>query len=215
MNLKLSYAVSPMGINQVFGANPAYYARFHDAAGNPESGHMGVDFYAPHATPLYAPCDGMARYGFDDHGGDGIYIHTSDTEGNWYNVILWHLCGKDDPQFAPLIPTDGSQVQVTKGQHIGYTDNSGAPFESSGDHLHFGLAAVTADNSRNIYPDNGFNGCIDPMPFFDGLYAHPDVLPKGVKVSFQAALTDLTNSLPDGFVRRTAIGLLQKVYQQK
>ena len=173
--LKLSYAVTPLGFNQFFGASPDYYAKFHDNHGNPLKGHNGIDFMSAHGNKLYAPCDGSARYAVDAHGGDGIYIHTSDDEGNWYNVILWHLCSKDDPQFAPLIPTDGSSVYVKKGQHIGYTDNTGAPYESSGDHLHFGLVKVTQDNTTTLNDDNGFNGCIDPKPFFDGNFANDPV----------------------------------------
>jgi len=81
-----------MSVNQQFGANPDYYAKLIDAYGNPEKGHMGVDFFAPHATPLYAPCDGEAWYAQDEHGGDGIYIRTGPFDYNegqvWFNIIL-------------------------------------------------------------------------------------------------------------------------------
>lgn len=194
--LKLSYAVFPAVVNQPFGANPDYYARFHDAAGNPEKGHMGIDFMASHATPLYAPCDGSASYGTDEHGGDGIYIHTTDGLGNWYNVILWHLCSKDDPQFKPLIPTDGSSVPVKRGDHIGYTDNTGAPFESSGDHLHFGLIPVNETNTITLFPNNGYNGCIDPHPYFDGTYAVNAVDPVAAIVQTTADITAHIATLP-------------------
>lgn len=166
--MKLSYAVSPMHINQVFGANPAYYARFKDMFGNPEKGHMGIDFQAPHGTPLYAPHDGTAKYVVDEHGGDGIHLTFND--GAWYTVILWHMCSKDDPKYPFQIPTD-KPTEVKKGQLLGYTDNSGAPFESSGDHLHFGLLPLKDDGIRILNPGNGFGGCIDAMPFFDGTYA--------------------------------------------
>src|ERR1017187_8512770 len=103
MKLELWYGVKPMSVNQPFGANPTYYAKFLDRFGNPEKGHMGVDFFAPHATPLFAPCGGTAWYEEDSHGGAGIYIRTGpcDYSGGqaWFNVILWHLCTKDDPQY--------------------------------------------------------------------------------------------------------------------
>lgn len=166
----LYYAVRPYGINQGFGANPDYYKRFLDSAGRPYQGHQGVDFQAAHGTPLYAPCEGDAFYTFDSHGGAGIYIRYPDNVKPQYDVILWHLCTKDDPIYKPLIPTDGSVVRVKLGQHIGYTDNSGAPFESSGDHLHFGLLPVD-ENSAPINPLNGFGGCINPLPYFTGFYA--------------------------------------------
>ncbi len=168
---KLSYPIAPIHVNQGFGENPAYYARFHDEFGKPEKGHMGIDFMAAHGTPLYAPCDGNATYVVDEHGGDGIHLTFSDNN-QWYKVILWHMCAKDDPTYPFTIPTDGSATYVKRGQLLGYTDNSGAPFESSGDHLHFGLVPLKADGIRILNPGNGFGGCVDPMPFFDGSYAH-------------------------------------------
>jgi murein DD-endopeptidase MepM/ murein hydrolase activator NlpD len=175
MQLKLYLPTKPCVILQPFGGNPAYYARFLDAKGNPEKGHMGIDFQAAHATPLPAVCDGMARYVTDSHGGDGIYIQphgTYDYEGGqaYFEVINWHLCSKDDPQFKPLIPTDGASYPVKAGQIIGYTDNSGAPFESSGDHLHLGLLPVGA-NGLALHPGNGFGGCINALPYFNGIFA--------------------------------------------
>ena len=175
MQLKLYQPTKPSVTIQPFGGNPAYYARFLDAKGNPEKGHMGIDFQAAHATPLPAVCDGMARYVTDPHGGDGIYIQphgTYDYKGGqaYFEVINWHLCSKDDPQFRPLIPTDGGSYPVKAGQLIGYTDNTGAPFESSGDHLHFGLLPVGA-NGLPIEPDNGFGGCIDPTPYLTNIFA--------------------------------------------
>jgi murein DD-endopeptidase MepM/ murein hydrolase activator NlpD len=153
------------GINQLFGQNPDYYAKFG------WKGHNGIDFTAPHATPLYAPCDGEAFYATDSHGGDGIYIRTPSSEaGQQYNVILWHLIGKDDPVYHPLIPTDGTSIAVTVGALLGYTDNTGAPYESSGDHLHFGLVPTDGED-HELDPNNGYGGCIDPMPFFTGTFA--------------------------------------------
>lgn len=166
--LELWFPVRPFVLVQPFGGNPDYYARFLDPYGQPEKGHMGVDLLAPHATPLYAPCDGTAFYVTDAHGGDGIYIKTTDGV-NLYFVILWHLCSKDDPQYKPLIPTDG-RTEVKTGQLIGYTDNTGAPFESSGDHLHFGLAPID-DREQLLYPRNGYGGCIDPTPYFNNYFA--------------------------------------------
>ncbi len=166
----LFYPTKPSVINQSFGGNPEYYARFLDQYGQPLKGHMGIDFKAGHATPLYAACDGIAFYMEDSHGGAGIYITTTQG-GQLYNVVNWHLCTKDDPKFKPVIPTDGvSHVGVKAGDLIGYTDNSGAPFESSGDHLHFGLVPLNS-NGIKLDPSNGYDGCIDPTPYFNGYFA--------------------------------------------
>lgn len=163
MDKFLYYAVKPFGINQEFGKNPDYYLKFG------WKGHNGIDFFAPHATPLYAPCDGDAFYATDSHGGAGIYIRTT-QDTKTYNVILWHLCTREDSTFHPAIPSDGSVIGVKTGVLLGYTDNSGAPFESSGDHLHFSLQPCDPHGTP-IDKNNGYGGCIDPMPFFTGLFA--------------------------------------------
>lgn len=167
--LELYLPVKPLNVIQGFGANPAYYARFIDTNGNPYKGHMGVDLQAYHGQPVYAPVDGMAFYVADSHGGDGIYIQphgTYDHHGGqiYMQVIHWHLCSKDDPLYKPKIPTDGGSYPVKRGDLIGYADNTGAPFESSGDHLHWGLRPIKA-NGVPFDPGNGFGGCVDPLPY--------------------------------------------------
>jgi hypothetical protein len=174
MQLELDKPTQSGAVNQPFGANAAYYAKFLDRFGNPQKGHPGIDFQAAHGTPLYAVCDGTAWYLQDAHGGDGIYIQTdlSVYQGSqaYFWIINWHLCSKDDPQFKPLIPTDGTRVKVKAGQLIAYTDNTGSPYESSGDHLHFGLIPVHPDGSP-FDPQNGFDGCIDPAPYLTNNFA--------------------------------------------
>lgn len=164
MKLQLQYPVVPVHVNQSFGANPDYYVRFHDALGNPEKGHMGIDLMATHGQPVYAAIDGMATYITDAHGGEGVYIFTGpyDYAGGtcWFNVINWHLVGDTDPKY----PKPFSVKQVQAGDLIGYADNTGAPFESSGDHLHFGLMPVDS-RSKPLFISNGFGGCIDASPY--------------------------------------------------
>lgn len=48
--------------------------------------------------------------------------------------------------------------QVKAGDLIGYADNTGK--YTTGSHLHFGLRPVL------FKPDNGYNGWIDPEPYF-------------------------------------------------
>lgn len=175
MKIELFYPVKPLGVNQGFGVNGQYYQKFLDSNGNPLKGHNGVDLMAAHGTPLYAPCDGVAMYNKDEHGGDGLIVNTVKPFGyeggtNILNIILWHLCPKDDPKFPIQIPCDGNWHAVKVGDLLGYTDNSGAPYESSGDHLHFGLVPLL-DTWQVLNPGNGFGGCIDPMPYFNGKFA--------------------------------------------
>ena len=171
--LKLYLPTKPSSINQGFGVNAAYYARFLDAAGNPFQGHNGIDFQAAHGTPLFAVCDGQAMYNKDAHGGDGIILNTEaayEYKGELvdFNIVYWHMCPANDPQFPIKIPCDGNWHQVKCGDILGYSDNTGAPYESSGDHLHFGL--VPLDPQWNaLEPLNGEGGCIDPTPYFNGV----------------------------------------------
>lgn len=172
--LTLRYPVKPISINQGFGTNADYYARFRDDAGNPEKGHNGIDLFATHGEPVYAPCDGLAFFVRDSHGGEGIYIRTGlfDYKGGQakFNIVLWHLVGDTDVRFPSPIPLDGKMYPVKTGDLVGYADNTGFPFESSGDHLHLGLQPLNQFNTI-IDQNNGFNGCVDPLPFFDGTYA--------------------------------------------
>lgn len=176
MKLELSYPVKPFHLNQQFGSNAAYYARFRDGFGKPLKGHNGCDFMAYHGQPVYAPCDGLVHFEKDSHGGEGMIVRPNgfyDYKGGTaqFNIVLWHLVGDTDPKYPSPIPLDGVARPVARGELIGYADNTGAPFESSGDHLHFGLVPFDELNNR-IEAANGFNGCIDPVPYFDGFYAN-------------------------------------------
>lgn len=162
--MKLSYPLNtqnkgyPPFITQPFGANADYYARFGT------KGHMGIDFMATHGTPVYAAHDGFAVYLVDVHGGDGVYIRFQDEDEptKWWTVINWHLIALGDPK-GPLVGANGRKVN--KGELIGFSDNTGAPWESTGDHLHFGLAPCDKEGNFTEH-DNGFGGCVDPKPFF-------------------------------------------------
>lgn len=197
--MKLSYPLKQVKILQGFGSNPTYYARFLDAHGNPEKGHMGIDMEASHGTPVYAAHDGFACYvGPDAHGGDGIYLRfeDEDNKGHWWTTIYWHLCPAEDPQFPTTVKAVGRNVK--QGELLGYADNTGAPFESSGDHLHFGLAPC-GEGGNFLLSDNGYGGCVDaapyfpalPNPIFDTIKAEVQVLQQTKDPSVYKALLDL------------------------
>lgn len=190
--MKLYYPVkNPINPTNLFGANPAEYAPFGQA------GHPGNDFECPTGTPIFSPCDGTAFYVTDQLGGDGIWIRHTDVDGENFNVILWHMpvatTGTVDPGVATTreypfsIPTDRSFVQVKAGQMLGYTDNSGYKKESTGPHLH--VAAMPADKNWNaLSPANGYNGCVDPKPFYNGTFAEDiNLVPAAVAVVQHAA----------------------------
>lgn len=165
MKPSLAYPVSPILVNQQFGSNAAYYMSHFG-----QQGHPGIDFAASHGQPVYAAHDGDAIYLKDAHGGEGIWLYAPG-----YISIYWHLIGNTDPTYPLPIPFDskGVRTPVKKGDLIGFADNTGAPYESSGDHLHFGLM-LTDENGIVLNQDNGTQGCVNPQSYFNREFAHPD-----------------------------------------
>lgn len=162
----LAYPIRPIHYNQRFGANYEYYKKNFGT-----NGHMGDDFQTaiPHGQKVFAAHDGLAQFIKDDHGGEGIHLYNYD---GGYKTIYWHLIGDTDKHFPSPIKTDGLAYPVKKGDHIGYANNTGAPFESSGPHLHFGLYLIDA-HGNVLNDNNGMHGAIDPEPHFDGTFAEP------------------------------------------
>lgn len=156
----LFYPIRPISINQPFGANVEYYESHFG-----QKGHPGIDLAASHGEPVYAAHDGQAYAIKDAHGGEGIWIYAGD-----YITIYWHLIGDTDAKYPPVIPFDHIRHPVKRGDLIGYADNTGAPYESDGDHLHFGLMLAINDVPTNT--DNGTQGCVDPQPYFNDIFAN-------------------------------------------
>lgn len=169
--MNLYRPVKPGAINQPFGANPDYYAKFHDSFGNPLKGHDGIDYFAPHGTKVYAAHDGMAKFVTDSHGGEGFFIRSlTQEEGGFPVTMYWHLVGNTDATYPSPLSTDGKEYPVTVGTFLGYADNTGAPYESSGDHLHFGLFFADAKGAI-LNQSNGFDGRVDPQPYMQTIFA--------------------------------------------
>ena len=164
--MKLYYPVrNPINPNNPFGREDPMYT----ALG--QKGHPGVDFECPSGTPVYSPCDGAAFYATDKEGGCGLYIRTPDTPYPTDNIILWHMYPRGTPGFPYAINVeDGVVTDVKAGQLLGYSDNSGYPAESTASHLHMGKMPI-GRNELAVDPHNGYLGCVDPMPFFNGLFA--------------------------------------------
>jgi len=165
--LELQSPLYPRGINQFFGQNkhPAY-------KGMGLTGHNGLDFYATHGQPLYASHDGWASFQIDGGGGHGVVIITDKEFGyggvpTYFKTIYWHLCDSTkEPQFKSPLEDKTPFTFVKKGEVIGYADNTGI---STGDHLHYGLKPVAKGEGWgtwfNTQQNNGYKGCIDPLPF--------------------------------------------------
>jgi murein DD-endopeptidase MepM/ murein hydrolase activator NlpD len=193
MELELWYPVH-QSINQtnLFGANSALYANLG------QNGHPGLDFEAPSGTPLLSPVEGDAFYVKDSLGGDGLWIRTPSNSNIQYTVILWHMYPKGTPNFEFTIPTDGSLTHVTVGQLLGYTDNSGyspipAESESTGPHLHVGVMPCDKTGAA-LEPHNGFLGCVDPAPFFNGKFAEEYVPLEEALAATRVVVSQIANS---------------------
>jgi len=170
--MRLYYPVKPYVLLQGYGENAAYYAKFHDVYGNPYKGHDGFDMQATTGQAVYAAHAGMARLVTDSHGGEGIMLRSleAESDGTFATTMYWHLIGDTDSKYPSPIPSDGKEYAVREGQRIGYADNTGAPFESTGTHLHFGLY-FSGPNGIALNQSNGFNGRVDPAGYFTGICA--------------------------------------------
>ena len=109
------------------------------------TGHNGWDIACPIGTSLVAPHEGTITEIANDPTGYGLYLKIENSvEGS----LLGH----------------NKQILVSIGQHIDQGQNiviSGNSGNVTGPHSHWGYFRTPRD--RN----NGFNGYIDPTPYFD------------------------------------------------
>jgi murein DD-endopeptidase MepM/ murein hydrolase activator NlpD len=203
--MELYYPVKdPINQKNLFGANPTQYKPLG------QDGHPGLDLESPSGTPLYAPCDGDAFYVTDKYGGDGIWIRVPNNGAPAYNIILWHLFPKGDPEHPFKIPTDGSIVPVKAGDLLGYTDNSGAPVESTGPHLHLGVMPCD-QTGEALHPNNGFLGCIDPEIYFNGKFAEDINIKKQIVQAVSQGVADVSQA--HGVSNYVKENILQKFFE--
>ena len=157
MKLKLSYPLKDVQITQKFGENATpIYAKLG------MRGHNGIDFHAPHGTPVLAMHDGKVTYtGLDGSNGNLLVLLTEemfdygDTQA-YYKTLYGHLL-----EFKVK-----AGEHVKQGQVIALADNTGA---STGAHLHIGVKGVRKGEEEweyfNIDQANGYNGATDPAQF--------------------------------------------------
>lgn len=185
--LELFYPSKPFLIGQYFAENKA--CSFPDTTGvvtqNPDGtcppgkvklypllgmhkGHTGLDLDASDGTILRAPHDGIVKeLSLEPERGLGVGIITEDKRDfgeygvHHVKTRQWH--GKK------ILVALGQKVKC--GDPVMLADNTG---KSSGSHNHFELKPVEYDLMGyhfNVFQDNGWYGAIDPLPFFNGLYA--------------------------------------------
>lgn len=162
---KAPFAGKPLMLNQKFGENlnPLY-------KNLGMKGHNGWDLYAETGFKVYAAHDGHVTYaGLDGSNGYTVVIMTNEKhwyQGNpvFFKTIYGHL------QKGSVFVVAGQQVKA--GDLIAFANNSGA---STGPHLHFGLKPTLQGEEDwvwwNYEQNNGYNGAIDPEPYFNGFFA--------------------------------------------
>ncbi len=146
---RLTHPLVYSRVSQVFGANPAYYAKYGLA------GHNGLDLAVPdgndvmrwHGEPVIAAHPGKAIIVRDDPS-YGIYVYLW---GSWCDTLYAHLC-------EATLPSSG---QVQAGDLLGFVGYTGVtiPVGLHGCHLHFGL------RRKPYQMQNGFRGYNDPAPY--------------------------------------------------
>ena len=151
-NINLRLPVKCVSVNQGWGYN---YVDFYQKL--EMKGHNGIDFNAKNSCPIYASHDGVIYYcGTDNTGGIEVDIWNKD---NLFKTIYYHL--------DHYIVSQGQQVKA--GDLIAYADNTG--LYTTGSHLHFGLKLTNQDGSTlTANRNNGYNGAIDPSPYFTQEY---------------------------------------------
>jgi murein DD-endopeptidase MepM/ murein hydrolase activator NlpD len=124
-------------------------------------GHNGLDYATGHGTPVYATHDGtVISAGLRGQAGYRVDIITDEQfqykdGGAYFMTVYMHN--------LPNLPVKAGR-KVKMGDLIGYADNTGA---SEGDHCHKSLLPMVSMGSwyDKLEPNNGYSGCIDPLPF--------------------------------------------------
>jgi murein DD-endopeptidase MepM/ murein hydrolase activator NlpD len=176
MKLQLIYPLNPpVVITQLFGQNAWFYA---DPKYGGVIGHNGEDYQTSHGQPVYATHDGFASYQIDSAGGHGVVIITDkeweDVDGvsSYWKSVYWHLCdGTKEPKYLSPFMGKAGYTKVECGDLIGYSDNTGA---STGTHLHYSIKPVAKGEAwgtwYNLEQKNGYNGAVNPAPYYDKNY---------------------------------------------
>ena len=150
MEIALRLPLRDINLNQDFAKN---YLNFYQQWGL--KGHNGTDFQAFHGFDCYA-----------SHGGV-ITVAGVQSDGG-IEVEIWNKIWNIKTLYYHLENVTVKVGQtVIAGDIIGHCDNTGK--YTTGDHLHFGFKFVDI-NGNTLNKDNGYNGAVDPRPYFKKAY---------------------------------------------
>lgn len=172
-------------------------------------GHNGIDVGGIKGTPIVAPCRMWITYINDTDTGYGINIFAeTDTQhinGDYYKLEL--VFG----HFDYIIVGAGRWVE--EGEIIGYMDSTGF---STGHHLHFGIRPIWSNDGnswKQMFPENGFKGYIDPEPFLPHIVWDLEELLKPKEDKIKNMLQKFKRDLGSGaiyFIKKREDGILYK-----
>jgi murein DD-endopeptidase MepM/ murein hydrolase activator NlpD len=155
----LSWPLDSIRITQYFGNTPF-------ATANPQvyggMGHNGVDFAAAIGTPVKAALSGTVIGVEDTDLYPGCY-----SFGKW--VMVKHANGLSTLYAHLSLQSVGVGQQVTTGQLIGYSGNTGY---TTGPHLHFGVYATAGTVIRQFTNSLHCQGATIPIADFSA-YLNP------------------------------------------
>lgn len=194
-------------INQLFGANLVKYNTIGHTGidfqtqgvlkyitGKMASFWNRGSFEKGGTIPIQAAHDGFmtVEKNYDKEWGIKMRIETEPIEEDGelvkYETFYFHLdsviMGKDDGKTSEWEQINGKNF-IKEGMVFGYGGNTGKL--TTGAHLHFELRKYTkvGENWINLNSNNGYNGCIDPMPYFKD-YVVFETGPTGAKTYFNA-----------------------------
>jgi hypothetical protein len=176
---QMFYPVKPWYVTQKFGETAllSYYKQ----NGIVFKGHNGMDIATGYGTPIRAAHDGIAYYEVDLSQGHGVVLRTNEMfeyEGKevYFKTIYWHLIEDTNLKYKSPVAEYRDKTKmgmpVRAGDIIGYADSTGL---STGNHLHFGLKPCLPGEPAwglyNVEQENGYNGAISPLPYFNGIFA--------------------------------------------
>jgi murein DD-endopeptidase MepM/ murein hydrolase activator NlpD len=114
-------AIQPLSNKELTRLSSGFGTRFHPIFGGAQF-HPGIDFAAPHGTPIYATADGVVTVAQNNFGGYGNEIQIKHSED--YTTLYAHL--------SSFKIQKGQKVK--RGECIGYVGSTGF---STAPHLHY------------------------------------------------------------------------------
>ena len=131
-------------------------------------GHNGVDYFCPIGTPIYWPGSGRGTvYAIIDDITFGKYIEVISEDNEGYKKHIFAHLSSFDCKPGDILET---------GQLFCHSGNSGK--YTTGPHLHYGLKECIKNllgNFVSLNMDNGYNGAIDPKPYFINVWVVDEI----------------------------------------